>query len=146
MSSHNTPILDFKSATLYAVRLVLHSADTSVLLGELEQRLKEAGDFFDGEPVVVDATALHAAPDWKAIARTLTAANMPLIGACAPDPLHSGLRKAGFAIVSLPTSRESTGAAENMQRETDPANVPAGNQQASLPRSGVASPRAPEAT
>lgn len=107
MSSHNTPILDFKSATLYAVRLVLHSAETSTLLNELQQRLKEAGDFFDGEPVVLDATALHAAPDWKALARTLSAANMPLIGAAAPDALHSGLRKAGFAIVSLPTPREA---------------------------------------
>jgi len=111
MSSHNSPVLDFKSATLYAVRLVLHSAETSTLLGELQKRLKEAGDFFDGEPVVIDATALDAAPDWKALARTLSAANMPLIGAAAPDALHSGLRKAGFAIVALPTSREATGAA-----------------------------------
>lgn len=117
MSSHNTPILDFKSATLYAVRLVLHSAETSTLLNELQQRLKEAGDFFDGEPVVLDATALHAAPDWKALARTLSAANMPLIGAAAPDVLHSGLRKAGFAIVSLPTSREATGAAGSAHRD-----------------------------
>ena len=117
MSSHNSPILDFKSATLYAVRLVLHSAETSTLLNELQQRLKEAGDFFDGEPVVLDATALHAAPDWKALARTLSAANMPLIGAAAPDVLHSGLRKAGFAIVSLPTSREATGAAGSAHRD-----------------------------
>src|SRR5690606_1939012 len=138
MSSHNTPILDFKSATLYAVRLVLHSADTSVLLGELEQRLKEAGDFFDGEPVVVDATALHAAPDWKAIARALTAANMPLIGACAPDPLHSGLRKAGFAVVSLPTSREAAGTAESTPREPSPENASTSGQQASLPPPGMA--------
>lgn len=117
MSSHNTPILDFKSATLYAVRLVLHSAETSTLLNELQQRLKEAGDFFDGEPVVLDATALHAAPDWKALALTLSAANMPLIGAAAPDVLHSGLRKAGLAIVSLPTSREATGAAGSAQHD-----------------------------
>lgn len=117
MSSHNTPILDFKSATLYAVRLVLHSAETSTLLKELQQRLKEAGDFFDGEPVVLDATALHTAPDWKALARTLSAANMPLIGAAAPDVLHSGLRKAGFAIVSLPTSREATGTAGSAHRD-----------------------------
>lgn len=117
MSSHNTPILDFKSATLYAVRLVLHSAETSTLLKELQQRLKEAGDFFDGEPVVLDATALHAAPDWKALARILSAANMPLIGAAAPDVLHSGLRKAGFAIVSLPTSREATGTAGSPRRD-----------------------------
>nr|MBF0684810.1 septum site-determining protein MinC [Pseudomonas sp.] len=117
MSSHNSPSLDFKSATLYAVRLVLHSAETSVLLEELRQRLKEAGDFFDGEPVVIDATGLTSAPDWKALARILGAANMPLIGAAAPDPLHSGLRKAGFAIVSLPTAREAAGSTGNAHRD-----------------------------
>lgn len=125
MSSHNSPILDFKSATLYAVRLVLHSAETSILLEELRQRLQEAGDFFDGEPVVLDATALDAAPDWKALARTLSAANMPLIGAAAPDALHSGLRKAGFAIVSLPTAREANGGAGSAHRDMPAYGEPA---------------------
>src|SRR5690606_30060354 len=128
MSSHNSLILDFKSATLYAVRLVLHSAETSVLLEELRQRLKEAGDFFDGEPVVIDATGLAAAPDWKALARTLAAANMPLIGAAAPDPLHSGLRKAGFAIVSLPTARDANGSAGNMHRDASAGSQTAAQQ------------------
>jgi len=138
MSSHNTPILDFKSATLYAVRLVLHSAETSTLLAELQQRLKEAGDFFDGEPVVLDATALSTAPDWKALARTLSAANMPLIGAAAPDALHSGLRRAGFAIVSLPTSREATGAAGSLHRDMPDAPEPAAD------RPGPASQAVPD--
>jgi septum site-determining protein MinC len=141
MSSHNSPILDFKSATLYAVRLVLHSAETSTLLGELQKRLKEAGDFFDGEPVVIDATALGtAAPDWKALARALGAANMPLIGAAAPDALHSSLRKAGFAIVSLPTSREATGAAGSVHRDMPGAVEPAADRHAPAVQSASDTP------
>lgn len=136
MSSHNSPILDFKSATLYAVRLVLHSAETSTLLGELQQRLKDAGDFFDGEPVVLDATALSTAPDWKALARILAAANMPLIGAAAPDVLHSGLRKAGFAIVSLPTAREATGAAGSLHRDMPSAPEAAANRSQPTSKTG----------
>ncbi|HEY0295543.1 MAG TPA: septum site-determining protein MinC, partial [Bordetella sp.] len=38
--------LDFKSATLYAVRLVLHSADAARLDEALAQRMKDAGGFF----------------------------------------------------------------------------------------------------
>ncbi len=120
MSSSNLPILDFKSATLYAVRLVLQSADTTALLPALQQRLEEAGDFFDGEPVVIDALALSAAPEWKTLARELTARNMPLVGVAAPDALHSGIRKAGLAVVSLPATRETVTSAGSIHRDAAP--------------------------
>jgi len=109
MSSSSLPLLDFKSVTLYALRLVLQSADSTALLASLRQRLEEAGDFFDGEPVVIDAGALDAAPDWKGLARLLAHSNMPLVGVSAPDELHSSVRKAGLAVVSLPPMRETGG-------------------------------------
>src|SRR3954470_20661591 len=51
----DVPVLDFKSATLYAIRVVLHSADTLALRTALDARMKEAAGFFDDEPVVIDA-------------------------------------------------------------------------------------------
>lgn len=50
--------LDFKSATLYAVRVVLHSHETEALTAALAQRMKDAGAFFENEPVVLDAAKL----------------------------------------------------------------------------------------
>jgi len=40
-----TSALDFKSATLYAIRVVLQHADTSDLIKALEKRMADAGAF-----------------------------------------------------------------------------------------------------
>lgn len=125
MSSSNQPLLDFKSATLYAVRLVLQSADTAALLPILEQRLQQAGDFFDGEPVVIDAQALNAPADWKILARALAAYNMPLVGVAAPEAMHSGIRKAGLAVVNLPAARGEAAATGSIHRDPTASTVPA---------------------
>ena len=42
--------LDFKSATLYAIRVVLHSADPERLSAALAKRMADAGSFFENEP------------------------------------------------------------------------------------------------
>ncbi len=107
MHPSSTPLLDFKSATLYAVRLVLHSADTPALIASLQQRLDDADGFFDGEPVVIDASALTSAPDWAALAGSLLARRLPLVGVAAPDALHAGIEAARLAVVHLPATREA---------------------------------------
>ena len=121
MSSPTVPILDFKSATLYAVRLVLQTADTPALLQALQSRLQEAGDFFDGEPVVIDALRLDGAADWSAIAKALTQGGMTVVGVAAPDALHAGIRAAGLAAVNLPAARDASAAAGGGSIHRDPA-------------------------
>ena len=39
--------LDFKSATLYAIRVVLQHADTQSLIKALKKRMADAGAFFE---------------------------------------------------------------------------------------------------
>lgn len=99
--STSAHVLDFKSATLYAVRLVLHSADTDALLAALEQRMSDMGSFFDDEPVVIDALRLTTPPDWTALAKALAAHRLPLIGVAAPSAQHDSVRAAGLTPVSL---------------------------------------------
>lgn len=100
-------VLDFKSATLYAVRLVLHSADTGTLLAALEQRMSDMGNFFDDEPVVIDALRLTDMPDWAALAQALAAHRLPLIGVAAPTAQHEHVRAAGLTPVSLASGASS---------------------------------------
>ena len=59
--------LDFKSATLYAIRVVLHSADPERLSAALAKRMADAGSFFENEPVVVDASRVEETIDWPAL-------------------------------------------------------------------------------
>lgn len=71
MTRKGPQALDIKSATIHTVRLVLHSSDTAELLAALEQRMQEAGAFFQGEPVVIDSSAVFYPIDWEALIAAL---------------------------------------------------------------------------
>lgn len=49
---------DLKSATLPLIAVVLRTPDLAALQAELENRLAQASDFFDQDPVLVDLSAL----------------------------------------------------------------------------------------
>ena len=93
--------LDFKSATLYAIRVVLHSADLNALTNALDQRMKDAGAFFENEAIVIDATALTENINWKALLKALRTHKLSPIGVMANDKnLESALRE-GLTAVDL---------------------------------------------
>jgi len=93
--------LDFKSATLYAVRALLHSHDTAALVAALDKRMAEAGSFFENEPVVIDAARLEAAPDWPALVAALRERNLPPIGVVASGAVLESAVAAGLTPVEL---------------------------------------------
>ncbi|MFQ6746888.1 septum site-determining protein MinC, partial [Bordetella pertussis] len=96
--------LDFKSATLYAIRVVLHDADTTRLRAALDKRMADAGSFFENEPVVIDATRVDAPVDWPALLQALADHNLPPIGVVAEGANLQGARDAGLVPVELSTS------------------------------------------
>ncbi|WP_345795700.1 septum site-determining protein MinC [Castellaniella sp. MT123] len=99
--------LDFKSATLYTLRAVLHTDDTPALLQALDQRMQEAGAFYENEPVILDAQGLSQAPDWKALVAAMRKHHLHPIGVQAdPDLLGSAL-KAGLAPLEAAAGRAS---------------------------------------
>jgi septum site-determining protein MinC len=95
--------LDFKSATLYAVRVVLHSADTARLTAALAKRMADAGSFFENEPVVIDASRVDGPVDWPALLDALRGHNLPPIGVVAEGDNLQAARAAGLAPVELST-------------------------------------------
>lgn len=95
--------LDFKSATLYAIRVVLHSADPERLAAALAKRMADAGSFFENEPVVIDASRVEEAIDWKALVDALRAHNLPPIGVVAEGDNLKAARDAGLTPVELST-------------------------------------------
>ncbi|ARP91653.1 septum site-determining protein MinC [Bordetella genomosp. 9] len=95
--------LDFKSATLYAVRVVLHSADTGRLVAALNKRMADAGSFFENEPVVIDATRVEGVVDWAALLEALRGHNLPPIGVAADGENLAAARAAGLTPVELST-------------------------------------------
>ncbi|MDF3939546.1 septum site-determining protein MinC [Achromobacter denitrificans] len=95
--------LDFKSATLYAIRVVLHSADPERLEAALAKRMADAGSFFENEPVVIDASRVEEAIDWAALVAALRGHNLPPIGVVAEGANLEAARAAGLTPVELST-------------------------------------------
>ena len=108
--------LDFKSAALYAVRIVLHSDDMAQLQAALDQRMNDAGSFFENEPVVVDASNLESSIDWPALLRSLREHRLHPIGVVAQGTLLEAARACGLPEVDLsspPARPASTPAPES---------------------------------
>lgn len=93
--------LDFKSATLYALRVVLHSNDTSALIAALEQRMRDAGSFFENEPVVIDASQIEQTIDWVSLTKALSANNLHPVGVVAQGANLDGAKACGLTAVDL---------------------------------------------
>jgi septum site-determining protein MinC len=98
----DVPVLDFKSATLYAIRVVLHSADTLALRTALDARMRDAAGFFDDEPVVIDAGRISEPLDWQALLDGLAAHRLPVIGVTAQDENLRAAQALGLVHVALP--------------------------------------------
>lgn len=105
MSTPPKLALDFKSATLYALRAVLHSSDTDALASALDRRMAEAGAFYEGEPVVLDASGLQVSPDWAALAAALRRHTLHPIGVLAQGEVQTQALAAGLAPVELSGAR-----------------------------------------
>ncbi|TKR56823.1 septum site-determining protein MinC [Allopusillimonas ginsengisoli] len=95
------PALDFKSATLYAVRVVLNSHDIDTLVAALDIRMRDAGSFFEHEPVVIDSTAVEQRIDWSALLQALQGHNLHPVGVVATGDNLEGAQQAGLTAVDL---------------------------------------------
>lgn len=93
--------LDFKSATLYAIRVVLHSHETDSLIAALERRMTDAGAFFENEPVVIDASAVEQAVDWQALVAALQSHRLHPVGVVADGLNLANARLQGLTAVDL---------------------------------------------
>lgn len=97
----NPSALDFKSATLYALRVVLHSHNESELLAALERRMSDAGSFFENEPVVIDASQIEEPINWEALVQALRQHSLHPVGVVAQDDNLAAAQAHGLAAVDL---------------------------------------------
>ena len=96
--------LDFKSATLYAIRVVLQHADTQALIKALKKRMADAGAFYENEPVVIDAGAVDAVVNWAPLLKAFAEHRLPVIGVVAQGDNLAAAKACGLTAVDLSTS------------------------------------------
>lgn len=99
--SNDNPPLDFKSATIYAIRIVLQDSDTESLIGALQRRMADAGTFFENEPVVIDASRVDAPIDWEPLLEALSHHQLPVIGVVASGVNLERAEECGLVHVEL---------------------------------------------
>lgn len=93
--------LEFKSATLYAIRVVLQHTDTKELIKALKKRMADAGAFYENEPVVVDATRLEEVIDWASLLEAFKKHKLPVIGVVAQGENLTQAQACGLTPVDL---------------------------------------------
>ena len=133
MSNESTP-LDFKSATIYAIRVVLQDADTESLIGALKRRMADAGSFFENEPVVVDASRVDEPIDWESLLEALSHHQLPVIGVVASGANLERAQECGLTHVEL------SGATVRSTTDTQSASAVSEPVQASTPMPAVSEP------
>ena len=121
----NSPnALEFKSATLYALRAVLHSDETDTVIAALNQRMADAGSFFTGEAVVIDATALETPPDWHELLEAFSRHQLPVIGVVASPDIAQSALECGLAHVELSgATSKTTNAPKAAVEVSEPAQM-----------------------
>lgn len=121
----STAALDFKSATFHTLRLVLHTHDTQALTDALRARLQEAGGFFTGESIVLDARQLDQAPDWPVLIQALRQHQLYPIGLQAADDLAiESARAAGLAPLDVADKRAAPATPPRNDKASDTAPHP----------------------
>ena len=93
--------LEFKSATLYAIRVVLQHPETKELIKALKKRMADAGAFYENEPVVIDATRLDEVIDWAPLLEAFKKHKLPVIGVVAQGDNLTQAQACGLTPVDL---------------------------------------------
>jgi len=107
MSADPSP-LEFKSATLYTLRAVLRTSELAPLTESLAKRMQEAGSFFSGEAVVLDASGVEGTIDWTALVQAFDTHQLPVIGVVAQGDNLKAAQAAGLVPVELSANTPRT--------------------------------------
>ncbi|MFA5489696.1 MAG: septum site-determining protein MinC [Candidimonas sp.] len=140
------PALDFKSASLYAVRVVLHSHETQALIAALDQRMHDAGSFFENEAVVVDATQVDQDVDWETLLAALRKHNLHPVGVVAGEHNQQSAAAAGLAAVELSRPVARTQAAPAPDKDVPVVSANAARPETKQQEAAQAAPRNASAT
>src|SRR5690606_28225317 len=109
--------------TLYAIRVVLHEAETRALLEALDKRMSDAGAFFENEPVVVDASRIDERIDWEALVGALRKHNLHPVGVIAEGAQLQAAAEAGLPAVDVGSAPVRPAATPVPEEDVPPAAV-----------------------
>lgn len=115
--------IEFKAGTLSAMSALLQEVDIVRLADALQVMMGGMGEFFAGEPTIVDVSAVRAFPDrvdWTGVLSLLRRYGLqPVALRGAPEHFHDAARRAGLAIL------DDTIQIQPSKRKNEPKAAPA---------------------
>lgn len=94
-------ILEIKNTNVMTMRLVLKSTDYSAVAEAIENKMAQAGDFFKGESIVIDAFGIVQPLPWDKLIPLLKKHELNIIGIYTNERLLPGAIEAGLTPISL---------------------------------------------
>lgn len=101
-STESTEPIEFKGTSLSVITALLRTTDPAVLSAALEKRLKRTPDFFSGDALVMDFSAIQPPPtkiDWRALTSLLRHYKLVPVAARISGPTTASARAAGLAVI-----------------------------------------------
>ncbi|MEC5396578.1 septum site-determining protein MinC [Uliginosibacterium sp. H1] len=124
--------IEFKAGTLSAVTALIRELDNVRLADTLHAMLGGTGEFFAGEPAVIDLSQLKTAPeraDWSGLGSLLRRHGLQPVGVRhVPEHLADSARKAGLAVLgdkAASSNEQAVTAPTAAKAEPAPAAEPA---------------------
>lgn len=109
--SNDTHFFDIKKVNNH-LRLVLRSTDFSSIVKALRQRFTDAGDFFHGESIIIDAHGIVQPLPWKKLAAVLEEHKLIVMGIYTNARLLPTVLEEGFEHIDLSKKAPPTPVAE----------------------------------
>ena len=91
-----------------AMRLVLKTTDYSAVAEAIERKMAQAGDFFKGESIIIDAYGIIQPLPWDKLIPLLKGYGLIILGIYTNERLLPGAIEAGLTPISLSTANNKT--------------------------------------
>lgn len=127
------------------LRLVLKSTDFSGIVKALRQRFTDAGDFFHGESIIIDAYGIVQPLPWRKLATVLEEHQLTVLGVYTNARLLPTVLEEGFEHIDLSKKPASTNETVETPKTT-PKSVPETTSKASASTTKVTTPSKPTTT
>lgn len=142
-------ILEIKNTSVMAMRLVLKTTDYSAVAEAIERKMAQAGDFFKGESIIIDAYGIIQPLPWDKLIPLLKGYGLIILGIYTNERLLPGAIEAGLTPISLSaanskavspttTTATSSSAASPVQVQAAPAPAPSATNTGQAKSTGAA--------
>lgn len=138
-------ILEIKNTSVMAMRLVVKTTDYSAVAEAIERKMAQAGDFFRGESIIIDAYGIVQPLPWDKLVPLLKGYGLNILGIYTNERLLPGAIEAGLSPINLTAANSKTASQASSPAPSSSTIAAAPSKTATAPAASTASSSKPPA-